>query len=55
VHAGKPGEVVLDQLRAVDRSRLLKKLGNTTQKTAEAISEVDATNVTHTGEPTSTV
>ena len=32
VHAGKPGEVVLDQLRAVDRSRLVRKLGNTTQK-----------------------
>ena len=40
VHAGKTGEVVLDQLRTVDRSRLLKKLGNTTPKTAEAISDV---------------
>jgi mRNA interferase MazF len=40
VYAGKAGEVVLDQIRAVDRSRLLRKLGNTTQKTAEAISDV---------------
>jgi mRNA interferase MazF len=40
VHGGKTGEVVLDQLRAVDRSRLLKKIGIATQKTAEAISEV---------------
>lgn len=39
-HAGKPGEVVLDQIRAVDRSRLIKKLGSTTQKTANAISDV---------------
>lgn len=38
-HAGQTGEVVLDQLRTVDRSRLLKKLGNTTPKTAEAISD----------------
>jgi len=40
VHATKSGEIALDQLRAVDRSRLLKKLGSTTQKTAEAISDV---------------
>lgn len=39
-HGGKPGEVVLDQIRAVDRSRLIKKLGNITPKTAEAISDV---------------
>jgi mRNA interferase MazF len=40
IHAGKTGEVVVDQLRTVDRSRLLKKLGNTTPRTAEAISDV---------------
>ena len=39
-HARKPGEVALDQIRAVDRTRLIKKLGATTQKTAEAISDV---------------
>ncbi len=40
VHAGKSGEVALDQLRAADRGRLIKKVGTTTPKTAEAISEV---------------
>src|SRR5579872_873952 len=39
-HGGKSGEVVLDQIRAVDRSRLIRKLGAATPKTAEAISDV---------------
>jgi mRNA interferase MazF len=40
VHAGKSGEVALDQLRTVDRQRLIRKLGTAPQKTAEAISDV---------------
>lgn len=34
---GKDGQVVLDQIRAVDRSRLVKKLGRIDGKTAAAV------------------
>ena len=34
---GKGGQVVLDQIRAVDRSRLVKKLGRIDGKTAAAV------------------
>ena len=34
---GKNGQVVLDQVRAVDRSRLIKKLGRLDGKTAAAV------------------
>ena len=37
---GKDGQVVLDQIRAVDRSRLSKKLGNIDNKTAAAVLDV---------------
>ena len=37
---GKDGQVVLDQIRAVDRSRLVKKLGRMDGKTAAAVLEV---------------
>jgi mRNA interferase MazF len=36
----KAGQVVLDQLRAVDRERLIRKLGVVTQKTAQTVSTV---------------
>jgi mRNA interferase MazF len=36
----KAGEVVLDQLRTVDRVRLIKKLGRLDNKTADRILEV---------------
>lgn len=35
---GKHGQVVLDQLRAVDRQRLLRKLGTVASSTAQAAS-----------------
>ena len=35
---GKRGQVVLDQLRAVDRQRLVRKLGTVSAHTAEAAS-----------------
>ena len=35
---GKDGQVVLDQLRAVDRQRLLRKLGTAAPSTAQAAS-----------------
>jgi mRNA interferase MazF len=35
---GKHGQVVLDQLRAVDRQRLLRKLGTVASSTAQAVS-----------------
>jgi mRNA interferase MazF len=35
---GKHGQVVLDQLRAVDRQRLLRKLGRAAASTAQAAS-----------------
>lgn len=37
---GKNGHVVLDQIRAVDQSRLVKKLGRVDDKTAAAVLEV---------------
>lgn len=40
VFQGKAGQVALDQLRAVDRTRLVKKLGRLPAKTAEAASAV---------------
>jgi mRNA interferase MazF len=36
----KDGQVVLDQIRAVDRSRLIKKLGRINSKTAVAVLDV---------------
>lgn len=35
---GKRGQVALDQLRAVDRQRLLRKLGTVSASTAQAVS-----------------
>jgi len=37
---GKRGQVALDQLRAVDRQRLVRKLGGVTSKTAKAVSSL---------------
>jgi mRNA interferase MazF len=37
---GKVGQVVLDQIRAVDQSRLVKKLGRLGGKTATAVLDV---------------
>lgn len=37
---GKPGEVALDQLRSVDRQRMLKKVGNISPSAAHAVSSV---------------
>jgi mRNA interferase MazF len=37
---GKRGQVALDQLRAVDRQRLVRKLGRVPSKIAEAVSTV---------------
>jgi mRNA interferase MazF len=37
---GKHGQVVLDQIRTVDRSRLVKKLGQVDGKTAAAVLDV---------------
>ena len=34
------GQVALDQLRAVDRQRLIRKLGSVSMKTAQAVSAV---------------
>ncbi len=36
---GKQGQVALDQLRAVDRQRLVRRLGKVSAKTAQEISE----------------
>ncbi|MGZ4733196.1 MAG: type II toxin-antitoxin system PemK/MazF family toxin [Terriglobales bacterium] len=36
---GKQGQVVLDQLRAVDRQRLVRRLGKVSAKAAQEISE----------------
>jgi mRNA interferase MazF len=36
----KRGQVALDQLRAVDRQRLIRKLGSVSSKTAQAVSAV---------------
>ena len=35
-HAGKKGLILLDQIRAVDKSRLVKKLGSLSPKALEA-------------------
>jgi mRNA interferase MazF len=35
---GKKGQVALDQLRAVDQQRLVRKLGSASTKTAKAVS-----------------
>jgi mRNA interferase MazF len=37
---GKDGQVVLDQIRTVDQSRLIKKLGKIDSKTAAAVLDV---------------
>lgn len=37
---GKHGQVALDQLRAIDRQRLVRKLGRISPKTAASISTV---------------
>jgi mRNA interferase MazF len=37
---GREGQIVLDQIRAVDRSRLIKKLGRIHGKTAAAVLDV---------------
>lgn len=37
---GKPGEVALDQLRTVDRQRMLKKVGNISPRAAQTVSSV---------------
>jgi mRNA interferase MazF len=37
---GKDGQVVLDQIRNVDRSRLIKKLGRIDDRTGKAVLEV---------------
>jgi mRNA interferase MazF len=37
---GKRGQVVLDQVRAVDQSRLIKKLGRIDARTAAAVLDV---------------
>jgi mRNA interferase MazF len=34
---GKTGEIALDQIRAVDKSRLVKRLGKLNSETAEAV------------------
>lgn len=36
---GRRGQVALDQLRAVDRARLVKRLGAVSSKTAHAVSD----------------
>jgi mRNA interferase MazF len=40
VFQGKRGEIVLDQLRTVDRSRLVKRLGRISPKAAQAVLSV---------------
>jgi len=35
---GKNGQIALDQIRSVDRQRLVKRLGSVTAKTAQAVS-----------------
>jgi mRNA interferase MazF len=37
---GKKGQVVLDQIRTVDRARLIRKLGRLDNKTAARVLEV---------------
>ena len=38
--AGRRGQVALDQIRAVDRNRLVRKLGAASPKTVESVSSV---------------
>jgi mRNA interferase MazF len=40
VFGGKSGQIVLDQIRAVDKSRLVKRLGRIEESTQSAILEV---------------
>lgn len=37
---GKPGQVVLDQIRTVDRARLVKKLGKLDNRSASKVLEI---------------
>jgi mRNA interferase MazF len=37
---GKHGQVALDQIRAVDRQRLVRKIGKISSATAQAVSTV---------------
>ena len=37
---GKPGWIVLDQIRTIDKSRLVKKLGKITDQEKEMVKEV---------------
>ncbi len=37
---GRKGQIVLDQIRTVDQSRLIKKLGRVDRKTAAAVLDV---------------
>ena len=37
---GKSGQVALDQIRAVDRDRLIQRLGTVSAKTAQTVSAV---------------
>jgi len=37
--SGKDGQVVLDQIRTVDKGRLIKKLGSLNSKTAKQVSQ----------------
>ena len=37
---GKSGQVALDQIRAVDRDRLIRRLGTVSSKTAQTVSSV---------------
>jgi mRNA interferase MazF len=37
---GKPGQIVLDQLRTVDKSRLVRKLGRVDRRAASALLSV---------------
>ena len=37
LHAGKKGQIVLDQIRAVDKRRLLKCVGSVNRKTLSAV------------------
>lgn len=38
--AGKDGQVVLDQIRTVDKARLVKRLGSLDSQTAEKVLEI---------------
>ena len=44
---GKSGQVALDQLRAVDRRRLVRKLGSISSNTADAVSAALVEMFTH--------